>query len=144
MQFWLSFFFIAATPFLGLWAFSDSLPFQDEISSYIAFCPDGRKDGKCKSEEQAFDKITYKPIAESQVVIYWRDGSLTRRYADCAVRNSKNWTCKVEGKSDPTLMMEGSYQDEFLLASDRFYQVPKWYWWWLKLNANTAPNPKQK
>jgi hypothetical protein len=144
MQFLVSIIFIVAIPSIGLWAFSDSLPFQDEISSYIAFCPDGRKDGKCKSEEQAFDKITHKAIAESQVVIYWRDGSLTRRYADCAVRNSKNWTCNVEGRSDPTLMMEGAYQDEFLLASDRFYQVSKWHWWWLKIDSKAAPNRQKQ
>lgn len=139
MQFWLSMIVMVATPFVGLWAFSDSLPFQEEVTTYTALCGGEFKDGKCKSKEQALSNHTYKPIVDKQMVVHWGENGVPERYDQCAVRNVRSWACEEAFGS--AVMIDGNYRDR---SSDVFYQVPKWYWWWLKLGAKAAPNPQQK
>ncbi len=145
MQFWLSIIFIAVTPFLGLWAFSDLLPFTTEATVHEAFCSEKRANAVCNGKETVFGKTTYKVFPDQQIVIAWDDITSLRRLENCAVRDSHNWRCRQESGSHLTLR-EGEFEDSLVptTPTSQFYQVPKWYWWWLKLNANTAPNPKQK
>ena len=86
MQFLLSIIFITVT---GLWAFSESLPFRQEVTIYTAFCNGELKDGKCKSTEHTLSNHTYKPMVDKQVVVHWRDNWAPERYDQCVVRDVK-------------------------------------------------------
>ena len=134
---------ITIAPFVILWAFSDSLPFQDEITVYKMFCTQGRKDGKCNSIEQIANPTTYKASVEQQLVIKWTGNSAPIRYDKCAVRNARNWTCIFSDQPDLLSdvrdeMVDGQFRhisSSIWNVPSPFYDVPKWYWWWIKLNS---------
>jgi hypothetical protein len=119
-----------AAPFGALWVFSDSLPLADEITVYTAYSDGEREGGTCIAKEHALSKRTYKALVDQQMVINWRDGNAPESLTKCAVRNARNWSC--ESSYGSVLMVDGAYHDP---SSATFYQVPKWYWWWLKATS---------
>jgi hypothetical protein len=128
----------------ALWAFSDSLPFRREVTVYLAFCPGGRTSGQCKANEEYANPTTYAANADSQNVVYWSWGTAPRRYSQCAVRNAWNWSCPLGSPADPTpayvQMIDGQIDERFRLSKEElFYQVPKWYWWLLRLTSKQLP-----
>ncbi len=128
--------------FVALWAFSESLPFRDEITVYQTFCTGARKDEVCKSKEEAADQMTYQVSTDQQTVIFWIvNGDAPERLQQCAVRNAKNWSCRDERIKNTFVreMINGQYRlsiepDIYSGASDHaYYQVPKWRWWWVRI-----------
>ena len=121
---------------VGLWLFSEELPFQNEITVYQMFCTgEGRKDGKCKSKEETANPITYRAFVDQQTVIYWFEHSAPTRMRNCAVRDAKNWSCQLDDRWQTEYkMIDGALGK----TSDNpiqpiFYQASKWRWWsvWL-------------
>lgn len=146
MQFWLSSLFIVVTSFFGLWVFSDSLPLVDEVTVYVTICHGERKNGDCIGKEEPIGKTTYKPMTDQQIVLFWRDHDAPIRLQNCAVRDVRNWGC-TSSNGLRSEMIDGRYRrtisDRTSSPSDSVIQVPKWRWWLLKLNADTAPNTQQ-
>lgn len=121
-------FILFAAPFIALWAFDYSLPFSDEETVYTTICHGVRKDGDCRGKEEPLDKTTYKALADQQIVIFWGDNTSPSRLEGCAVRNTRNWSCPQD-LGYTSEMIDGQYK---LQTASSIYQVPKWYWWWLK------------
>jgi len=130
----------------ALWAFSDSLPFQNEVTVYKMFCTGGLKEGKCNSKEQTANPTTFKVLVDQQTVLYWHGGNdAPKRLVHCAVRNTQNWSCQLGNRleDDPKYqweMVDGRYRDVVqkpaLSSQELFYQVPKWYWWWVRFSQD--------
>lgn len=120
----------ASAPFMALWAFSDYLPFQDEVTVYKMYCSKPRKDGICKGKEETIGRTTFKVFPDQQVVIHWREEiRILQRYSDCVVRDSKNWSCEEKGMFNGKFLRYGFLEDDT-------YAVPKWRWWWVKLHED--------
>ena len=132
-------------PTLGvlIWLFSGSLPFQSEVIVYNAFCPTPRVKEKCAAGEETAYPTTYKALPDQQVVVYWSAGNgRPEKYEHCAVRDAKNWTCHYDQADGERIylytMGDGDYTETVArghLASN-FYGVPKWNWYWIKLNQS--------
>ncbi len=123
-------------PFVALWAFSDSLPFQDEITVYEMSCSEPIKDGICKAKEETLGRTTFKAFPNQQVVIHWSEEGvrILQRDNDCVVRDSKNWSCKVDGSSFIKIMADGKFRYGYYADSPTaFYTVHKGYWWWVRI-----------
>lgn len=147
MQFWFGMFFLFVTPFVGLWAFSDLLPFASEVTVFETICHGVRKDGDCQGKEEPLTKTTYKPMTDQQIVLAWGDDSAPVRLNNCAVRDGRNWACDgILGSRSQ--MIDGRYHrisgDWSSSPSDSVFQVTKWYWWWLKLDSKAEPNRQKK
>ncbi len=110
MQFWFGMLFLVVTPFVALWAFSDSLPFQDEVTVYETICHGERKDGDCKGKEEPIGKKTFKPMTDQQIVLVWADNVAPVRLENCAVRDVRNWACDGEFLGSRPQMIDGRYQ----------------------------------
>ena len=125
---------------IAVWLFTDSAPFRSEVTVYFGSCTEARQNSKCKAKEEAANPATYKAIVDQQTVVYWIGDGEPSRMTPCAVRDAKNWSCQIGNGNGlfpdaKTAMVDGALiktgrgdLDEF------FYQVPKWRWWWLKLN----------
>ena len=128
---------------LAVWLFSESAPFRSEVTVYPGWCSEARQDGKCKAKEEAANPTTYKALVGQQTVVYWSDDGAPSSMKSCAVRDVKNWSCQIgngigwypDAKTelvDGVLFKTGSGGLDLIN-----YQVPKWYWWWLRLNMSS-------
>ena len=126
---------------LGVWLFSDNLPFISEVTVYQTYCTGRSVNGVCDQKVQPMNPITYKVFVEQQTVIYWIDGDKEiKRYPYCAVRDAKNWTCQWSAPSVATqqrdVMRNGVLSivdSNFSLTTENITDVPKWRWWLVKL-----------
>lgn len=135
---------IAIAVVVVLWLFSESLPFQNEVTVYKMFCTGGLKQGKCNSKEETANPTTFKALVDQQTVIYWHgEKDPPNRLLHCAVRNARNWSCQLGNtlEDNPKIqwvMVDGEYREvvekPFISSNEIFYQVPKWYWWWIRLS----------
>lgn len=134
-----------------LWVFGERFPFWSEVTVYQAYCKEGRKDAECMSQEENTEPLTYKFVTEQQSIVYWLgDEGAPSKYNNCAIRNARNWSCilgdsRARGGPVVEKRMVGGEVYDFVdyqrVENDlTFYQVPKWYWWWLRFNAWNRPN----
>jgi hypothetical protein len=127
------FIFLAFIAFC-FWLFSDGVPFQNEVTIYNAFCTKGRIDNKCNSKEETAKAVTYKAVAEQNTMVHWADGNPPTKYDNCAIRNAKNWTCRIEDYSYQ--MLDGEYSvksSSIWFLPSPFYGISKWRWWILRI-----------
>lgn len=131
---------------VSLWAFSDNLPFRDEVTVYHLFCTEGLKQGQCKSKEETAAPTTYKIYLDQQTVVYWTgDNAAPNRLRHCAIRNNRNWSCQLGSEFEVTpkylwQMVDGEFQEignSPTALDNNFYQTSKWRWWWVWLTEKT-------
>ncbi|MHB8474259.1 MAG: hypothetical protein ACYDC8_15705 [Gammaproteobacteria bacterium] len=120
---------VAAVLLVGPWVFSESFPFQSEITVYNMFCTKGLENGKCNSKEETAGRVTYKPIIEKQSVVYWIEDGAPKIVNGCAIRDAKNWSCGGASDIYKSSMVNGDYSEEPSI----FYAAPKWHWWQVRL-----------
>ena len=125
---------------VAVWLCTESVPFRSEVTVYSGWCSEARQNSKCKAKEEAANPTTYKAIVDQQTVVYWIGDGEPSKMTPCAVRDAKNWSCQVGSGSNwfpdaKTAMVDGALIKSGGGGFDGlFYQVPKWRWWWLKLN----------
>jgi hypothetical protein len=141
--------------FLGIWLFGRPSQGED-VTIHYAFCPAGRVSGACSTGGETANPTTYRAYIDQQTVIKWtwNSGTITR-FTFCAVRDGRNWTCKFEKAEDaPTVeytMSDGELSTtDFRSAKDRplggatpepFYEVPRWYWWFVWTSEHLRRRP---
>jgi hypothetical protein len=129
---------VIGAPIGALWAFSDSLPFHQDVTVYVVSCAGNYSDKKC-AKEVPVTRVTFKAIVDQQVVVHWSsEDGVPEKVTNCAVRDTDNWSCKGSaGLDGVSKMVDGKFNDGFVGASatgiGALRQVPKWYWWWVKL-----------
>lgn len=128
---------VIGTPIGVLWAFSDALPFHQDVTIYVVSCAGSYSDNNC-TKEVPVTRSTFKAIVDQQVVIHWSSENATPvKLTGCAVRDVDNWSCKGDAELNASKMIDGAFYDGVVGTSatgiGALRQVPKWYWWWVKL-----------
>ena len=123
-----------------VWALSDHLPLQSEVTVYQGFCPVARVNEQCPGKEEAAGVTTFKVLVNEQAVVYWSEGTAPQRPYRCAVRDTRNWSCTFDPPKDGEVnqprwdMIDGDLHyvgTDAAPGSAIFYQIPKAKWWWL-------------
>lgn len=106
-----------------------------EVVIYNAFCPAARLNGQCKANEEWSGRWTYEANSDRQFVLNWGEDGEPSRYENCAVRDSRNWSCDLgknfSGDSDKITMIQGEVNKDF--AIQPFYRVSPEWWYFLRL-----------
>ena len=126
---------VVAIAALLVWG-SDRITLQGERTIYTVLCDHGAWNGNACSGKLVPDKrYAFRASKARREVLYWVRGSdaPSGRYADCAVTDRDNWSCKPAAGSAPATvafeMANGrpTRTDESLVLP--FHSVPKWKWW---------------
>jgi len=107
---------------------------KGEITAYPIHCEELTGTGGCKKVGFTLRTTTYKPYAESQEVVYWVEGFPPEKLTQCAIRDTRNWSCKYNDGSAQFGFTGGRYWEITLIpgVTDDFGKktiyVSRWHW----------------
>ncbi len=107
--------------------------FSKEITAYKASCATydatERKFVRCYT----LRTTNYRVVPERGEVVYWADEQIElNKLVNCAIRDSKNWTCTYHDGSGPVVARDGLLP-AYLTGARPTISLRRYQWWYLRL-----------
>lgn len=111
---------VASMP-VGIWIWS---AFPASFSGEVIVYPALREEN---SSLIPLDRTVYKPLVDSQTVIYWTPGidDVPKKFHKCVVRDKLNWQCQDDYNYLTITMINGKIQGEQAIT---YLSGIRWHW----------------